>query len=62
MKRPRKQITAPTSGGDISVKAAELDGRRLIFPKHDDMIKAMKKTALSYDDIYFEIQRAMRKE
>jgi pyridinium-3,5-bisthiocarboxylic acid mononucleotide nickel chelatase len=62
MKLPRKQITVPTSGGDVSVKVAELDGRKLIFPEHDDMTKAMKKTALSYDDIYFEIQRAIRKE
>ncbi len=62
MKLPRRQITVPTSGGDISVKVAELDGRKLIFPEHDDMIKAMKKAAQSYDDIYFEIQRAIRKE
>jgi hypothetical protein len=62
LKLPRRQITTPTSGGDVSVKVAELDGRRLIFPEYDDMVKAMKKTSLSYDDIYFEIQRAIRKE
>ena len=62
MKLPRKQITVPTSGGDISVKVAELDGRKLIFPEHDDMMKAMNKASLSYEDLYFEIQRAIRKE
>jgi pyridinium-3,5-bisthiocarboxylic acid mononucleotide nickel chelatase len=62
MKLPRKQITVPTSGGDISVKVAELDGRKLIFPEHDDMAKAMNKSAQSYEDLYFEIQRAIRKE
>ncbi len=62
MKLPRKQLTIPTSGGDISVKVAELDGKKLIFPEHDDITRAMRKTGLSYDDIYFEIQRAIRKE
>jgi pyridinium-3,5-bisthiocarboxylic acid mononucleotide nickel chelatase len=62
LKLPRRQITVPTSGGDISVKVAELDGKKLIFPEYDDMSRAMKKAGVSYDDIYFEIQRAIRKE
>jgi pyridinium-3,5-bisthiocarboxylic acid mononucleotide nickel chelatase len=62
LKLPRRQITVPTSGGDISVKIAELDGKKLIFPEYDDMSRAMKKAGVSYDDIYFEIQRAIRKE
>jgi pyridinium-3,5-bisthiocarboxylic acid mononucleotide nickel chelatase len=62
LKLPRRQIIVPTSGGDISVKVAELDGKKLIFPEYDDMSHAMKKAGVSYDDIYFEIQRAIRKE
>jgi uncharacterized protein (DUF111 family) len=62
MKLPRKQMTVSTSGGDVSVKIAELDGRKMIFPEYDDMVRAMKKAQASYDDIYFEIQSALRKE
>ncbi len=62
IKLSRRQITVATSGGDVSVKLAELDGKKLIFPEFDDMSRAMKKAGLSYDDIYFEIQRAIRKE
>lgn len=62
MKLPRLQIIVPTTGGDVSVKVAKLDGKRLIFPEFDDMLRAMKKTGLSYDDLYFEIQRVIRKE
>jgi pyridinium-3,5-bisthiocarboxylic acid mononucleotide nickel chelatase len=62
IKLPRRQITVSTSGGDISVKVAELNGKKLIFPEHNDISRAMKKAGLSYDDIYFEIQRALRKE
>jgi uncharacterized protein (TIGR00299 family) protein len=62
LKLPRLQIVVPTSGGDISVKVAKLDDRKLIFPEFDDMSRAMKKTGRSYDDIYFEIQSAIRKE
>jgi hypothetical protein len=61
MKLPRTQIIIPTSGGDVSVKIAELDGKKLIFPEYDDMVKAMKKGGQNYDDIYFEIQRAIKK-
>ena len=62
LKLARRQITVATSGGDVSVKVAEIEGRRLIFPEHDDMARAMKKANASYDDIYFEIQRAIRAE
>jgi hypothetical protein len=62
IKLARKQVTVATSGGDIAVKIAELDGRRLIFPEHNDMARAMKKANANYDDIYFEIQRAVRAE
>jgi uncharacterized protein (TIGR00299 family) protein len=60
LKLARTQITVATSGGDVAVKVAELEGRRLIFPEHDDMVRAMKKANASYDDIYYEIQRASR--
>jgi hypothetical protein len=60
LKLPRRQITVATSGGDVAVKVAELDGRKLIFPEHDDMARAMKRANVNYDDIYFEIQRAVR--
>jgi pyridinium-3,5-bisthiocarboxylic acid mononucleotide nickel chelatase len=62
IKLPRLQIIVKTSGGDVSVKVAKLDGKKLIFPEFDDMSRAMKKAGLSYDDIYFEVQRAIRKE
>jgi pyridinium-3,5-bisthiocarboxylic acid mononucleotide nickel chelatase len=62
LKLPRTQLTITTSGGDISVKVAELEGKNLIFPEYDDMAKAMKKTGQIYEDLYFEIQRAIRKE
>ncbi len=62
LKLPRLQIIVPTSGGDVSVKVANLDNEKLIFPEFDDMSRAMKKAGMSYDDIYFEIQRAIRKE
>jgi uncharacterized protein (DUF111 family) len=62
LKLARRQITVPTSGGDVSVKVAEIGGRKLIFPEHDDMARAMKKANANYDDIYFEIQSATRKE
>jgi uncharacterized protein (TIGR00299 family) protein len=60
LKLARKQITVATSGGDVSVKVAELDGRKLIFPEYDDIARAMKKVSASYDEIYFEIQGAVR--
>ncbi|HBC46697.1 MAG TPA: nickel pincer cofactor biosynthesis protein LarC [candidate division Zixibacteria bacterium] len=62
IKLPRLQIIVSTSGGDVSVKVAKLDGKNLIFPEFDDISRAMKKAGLSYDDIYFEIQRAIRKD
>jgi uncharacterized protein (TIGR00299 family) protein len=62
LKLPRLQIIVPTSGGDVAVKVANLDDKKLIFPEFDDMSRAMKKAGMSYDDIYFEIQSAMRKE
>jgi uncharacterized protein (TIGR00299 family) protein len=62
LKLPRLQIIVPTSGGDVSVKVANLDDKKLIFPEFDDISRAMKKAGVSYDDIYFEIQRAIRKE
>lgn len=61
VKLARKQITVATSGGDVAVKVAEQERRKYLFPEYDDMVKAMKKTNLGYDDIYFEIQQAVRK-
>ncbi len=58
----REEITIPTEGGEVSVKIGRLDGRELLFPEYDDMIKAMKNADRSYDDIYFEIQSSLRKE
>ena len=62
IKLARKEKIIKTSGGNVSIKIAHLDGRELIFPEHDEMLKAMKKSKLGYDDIYFEIQRAIKKE
>jgi len=61
VKLARKQITVATSGGDVAVKVAEHEGRKYLFPEFDDMVRAMKKANLGYDDIYFEIQQAVRK-
>jgi uncharacterized protein (DUF111 family) len=61
VKLARRQITVATSGGDVSVKVAENEGRKYLFPEYDDMAKAMKKANLGYDDIYFEIQQVVRK-
>lgn len=62
IKLVRRESKVNTSGGKVSIKIAEIDGQKLIFPEHDDMMKAMKKSKLYYDDIYFEIQRAIKKE
>jgi len=58
----REETVVTTAGGDVSVKIARLDGREMIFPEYDDMIKAMGRADKSYDDIYFEIKSRMRKE
>jgi uncharacterized protein (TIGR00299 family) protein len=58
----RKETVIKTDGGDVSVKIGSLDDRELIFPEYDDMIRVMKKTKKSYDDIYFEILSRLRKE
>jgi len=60
MKLPRTQITVATSGGDVAIKIAEHEGKKFLFPEYDDMARAMKKTKSGYDDIYYEIQRAVR--
>jgi uncharacterized protein (TIGR00299 family) protein len=62
IKLDRKELTVRTSAGEIGVKIATLDGREIIFPEFDDMITAMKKTNRSYEDVYFEIKEALRKE
>jgi uncharacterized protein (TIGR00299 family) protein len=62
LKLARKQVTIATSGGDVAVKIAMLDNRKLFFPEYDDVARAMNKANASYDDIYFEIQRALRKD
>jgi uncharacterized protein (TIGR00299 family) protein len=62
IKLVRRESQVKTSGGNVSVKIAELDGQKLIFPERDDMVKAMGKSKLNYDDVYFEIQRAIKKE
>lgn len=62
IKLPRKEVSVTTSGGDVSVKIAEFAGKRLIFPEHDDMRHAMKVSGRNYDDIYFEIERVLRKD
>jgi len=62
IKLHREETIVSTSGGDVSVKIARLDGREMIFPEYDDMIKAMRQSDKSYEDIYFEILRRIRKE
>lgn len=62
IKLHREEKVVSTSGGDVSVKIARLDGREMIFPEYDDMIKAMRTANKSYEDIYFEIQSRIRKE
>jgi uncharacterized protein (TIGR00299 family) protein len=62
IKLHREETVVSTSGGDVSVKIAHLDDMEMIFPEYDDMVKAMRKTDRSYDDIYFEIQSNLRKE
>jgi uncharacterized protein (TIGR00299 family) protein len=62
IKLHREETVVSTSGGDVSVKIARLDDKEILFPEYDDMVKAMRKTDRSYDDIYFEIQSNLRKE
>ncbi len=62
IKLHRKEVTVPTLAGEIRVKIATLDGRDIILPEFDDMIMAMKNTNRSYEDVYFEIRDALRKE
>jgi uncharacterized protein (TIGR00299 family) protein len=62
IKLKREETVISTEGGDVSVKIARLDNRKLIFPEYDDMIEAMKNSDKSYDDVYFEIQSNLRKE
>jgi uncharacterized protein (DUF111 family) len=62
LKLPRRPVIIKTSGGDVAAKIAEFDGRQLIFPEYDDVVRAMSKANASYDDIYFEIQSTMRKD
>jgi len=62
VKLPRRETTISTSGGDVSVKLADFDGSTILFPEYDDMVHAMNQANRSYDDIYFEIQCALRKE
>ncbi len=62
IKLDRREVTVPIPAGEIGVKIATLDGRDIIFPEFDDMIAAMKKTNRSYEDVYFEIKEALRKE
>ncbi len=62
MKLARGEQTVSTAGGDISVKIAEFDGRKIIFPEFDDMFRIMEKTGRSYDDILFQLQSELRKE
>ena len=62
MKLKRKTVQVDTSGGRVSVKVADLDGRSLIFPEYDDMAAAMRKSGKSYEDILFEIKSNLRKE
>jgi uncharacterized protein (TIGR00299 family) protein len=62
IKLKRKTMTVVTSGGDVSVKLADLDGRYLIFPEYDDMAAAMERSGKSYEDIFYEIKSNLRKE
>ena len=62
IKLHRKEVTVSTSVGEIGVKIATLEGRDIILPEFDDMITAMKDADRSYEDIYFEIKKALRKE
>jgi uncharacterized protein (DUF111 family) len=62
IKLVRRETTVSTSAGEIAVKIATLDGRDIIFPEFDDMMMAMKNTDASYEDVYYEIKEALRKE
>ncbi len=62
IKLDRKEVTVTTPSGEIGVKIATLDGRDIILPEFEDMITAMKDADRSYEDIYFEIKKALRKE
>lgn len=62
MKLKRRIVTIVTSGGEVSVKVADLDGRDLIFPEYDDMTAAMEKSGKSYEDVFYEIKKNLRKE
>jgi uncharacterized protein (TIGR00299 family) protein len=62
MKLKRRIVKIVTSGGEVSVKVADLDGRNLIFPEFDDMASASEKSGKSYEDIFYEIRSNLRKE
>ena len=62
IKLHREEKTIATAGGEVKIKIARLDGKELIFPEYEDMIRVMKETDRSYDDIYFEILSNLRKE
>ncbi len=62
IKLHRKEVTVSTSVGEIGVKIATLEGRDIILPEFDDMITAMKDADRSYEDVFFEIKKALRKE
>jgi uncharacterized protein (TIGR00299 family) protein len=62
LKLPRTEKKIKTSGGEVSVKIANLDNREIVFPEYDDMSAAMKKSNKSYDDIFFEIKKFLGKE
>ena len=58
---PRHEIMVSIAGEIVRLKIAEIDGEKLIFPEHDDVLKLMKKMNRDYDEIYFQIQSVFRK-
>jgi len=62
MKLKRNEVKVSTSGGEVRVKIGDCDGQKIILPEYADISAAMKKSGSGYDDIFFEIMSALRKE
>lgn len=62
IKLKRRTVEIQTSGGRVSVKIGSCDGSDVILPEFDHMAAAMKRSGRGYDEIFFEIKEALRKE
>jgi len=61
-KLPREQKMISTGYGPMAVKIAHYGGKTFYFPEYESIGRAAKETGESFETIYFEVQRLLRKE